>query len=82
MRPSLMPATVNDLLHDAKALPEDSRIDLAERILESLDYSDEVKNSHLSIIEKRAEEVRSGKVKLIPAEQVFREADALLKKRQ
>ncbi len=75
-----MAATVNDLLDNAKALSEHSRIDLAERILETLDYSDDVMRSHLAIIEKRVEEVKSGNVKLISAEEVFREADALLKR--
>lgn len=77
-----MPATVSGLLDDAKALSESSRIDLAERILETLDYSDEVMHAHLEIVERRAEEVRSGKVKMIPGDQVFREVDDLLKNRR
>jgi len=77
-----MSTTVTELLDDAKSLSEVSRIDLAERILETLDYSDEVSKAHLEIIQRRVDEVKSGKVKLIPADDVFRDAEALLKARR
>lgn len=77
-----MSTAVADLLDDAKGLSEVSRIDLAERILETLDYSDEVRDSHLEIIQRRVDEVKLGKVKLIPADEVFRDAEALLKARE
>ena len=41
------------------------------------DFDEEIR-SHLAIIEKRAEEVKSSMVKLISADEIFREADAIL----
>lgn len=63
------------------ALPADARVELVDRLVESLNpIDDEVWNAWAPEIERRIADVRTGKVKTIPAEQVFAEARALLKR--
>lgn len=74
-----MTATVKNLAETVVLLPPKARAYLAERLLESLD---EAGNEQAWIKEatRRRDEVRSGKVKPIPAEEVYRRIERLLKK--
>lgn len=68
----MMPRTVEELEHEAMELPVESRGELAERLLESLEPSDaEIRMSWIREAERRAEEMRSGRVRGEPVGEVL-----------
>lgn len=71
-----MNAVVDALLTQALVLPEDSRLELAERLLVSVPDDDD-RDLH-DVIQRRINEVESGRVATIPAERVYQEIEALL----
>jgi putative addiction module component (TIGR02574 family) len=75
---------LNRLMDDVLLLPHSARALLAEKLLESLDVEDEgeISPEWEAELRKRMEDVRSGKVRMIPAEQVRTELDALLLQQQ
>ena len=63
-----------DIMERAEMLPIDLKLELVDRLLESLSPSQKEIDELWKIeVERRVEEVRSGKVKTIPGEQVFEE---------
>ena len=76
-----MNATTEEIIELALALPSDARAMLAERLVESLDPIDDEQVRSLWALEakRRVEELRSGAVEAIPAEEVFAEMRALSK---
>ncbi len=62
-------------------LPEDERADLAQKILISLDSPsiDEIAADWLQEAQRRAKELDAGIVQPVPAEEVRRKAQALLR---
>ncbi len=69
------------LTHEALSLPVQQRADLAAQLLSSLDMLSESEIEPLWLQEaaNRATEIDSGRSKRIPADEVRREAQALLK---
>ena len=63
--------TVNDIEAELLKLPSHERARLAEVLISSLDEEDEVARAWADVAERRYEELRTGKVKGIPAEDVF-----------
>jgi putative addiction module component (TIGR02574 family) len=65
--------TLEQLTEDALSLPESSRAFLAEKLLESIDYQEDIKVSDDWKQEaiRRANEIDQGTVDCIPAETVF-----------
>jgi len=65
-----------DIMEIADSLPIDMKIELVDRLLDSM-YPREKEIDELwkIEIERRVEEVRSGKVKTIPGEEVFAEIE-------
>jgi putative addiction module component (TIGR02574 family) len=74
-----MSKTVNDLAKKVVQLPAEDRAYLTECLLASLDESDLEQQWKAEAI-KRRNEVRSGRVKPISSDAVYREIDELLKK--
>ena len=70
-----MPLTLEQLAEEAMRLPVTSRALLADKIVESLDFSepDEIQKSWAAESIRRRDEVRSGQVEPIPGEQVLAE---------
>jgi putative addiction module component (TIGR02574 family) len=68
-----MPSTTDAVLQLALALPPESRAALAEKLLESLDSSNdaEIKAAWAEEAENRIEAYGRDELKAIPAEQVF-----------
>ena len=65
----------------AESLPIDMKIELVDRLLDSMyPRAKEIDEQWKAEIERRVEEVRSGKVKTIPGEQVFAELEARYRK--
>jgi putative addiction module component (TIGR02574 family) len=76
-----MSPILEKLREEALALPQEERLELADSLYVSLDADGADFQLHPSWdaeIERRVEELRSGKVQGIPAEDVFREIDALV----
>jgi putative addiction module component (TIGR02574 family) len=65
-----------DIMERAEMLPIDMKLELVDRLLESISPSQKEIDELWKIeIERRVEEVRSGEVQTIPGEQVFAEIE-------
>lgn len=63
-----------DLVTIAESLPIDIKIQLIDKLLNSLNpFQKAIDDLWVKEAEKRVEEIRSNKVKMIPGEDVFRE---------
>ena len=74
-----MTSKVKTLAKTAVLLPPKDRTYLAEQLLASLEDS-ELEQQWISEAKRRRDEVRSGRVKPIPTEEVYRRIDRLLRK--
>ncbi|MEN9572768.1 MAG: putative addiction module component [Verrucomicrobiota bacterium] len=72
-------AALKDIATTAEQLPTKDRAYLAERLIASLDES-ELEQQWTGEAIRRRDEVRSGKVKPIPAADVYRRIESLLAK--
>ena len=64
----------NDLMTMAESLPIDIKIQLIDKLLNSLNpFQKEIDELWVKEAEKRVEEIRTNKVKTIPGEDVFKE---------
>ena len=68
-----MGTATDKILEEAPLLPADERASLAERLLQSLNLPTEAEINRLwaEKAERRVSQLESGKVDLIPGEQVF-----------
>ena len=75
-----MPLTLEQITDAALQLPADSRISLAEKLVESLaaDEPDEIERLWSAEAVRRRDEVRSGRVKAISGEEVLEEVRRLV----
>ncbi|MSU36358.1 MAG: addiction module component CHP02574 family protein [Pedosphaera sp.] len=75
-----MPLTIAQLGSEAMRLPSAGRAELAEQLVESLEFSenDGVQQAWAAEALRRRDEVRAGQVKTIPGEQVFEEVRRML----
>ena len=75
-----MPMTLEQLTAEAMQLPAESRVLLADRIVESLASIelDEVQRLWTAETIRRRDEIRSGQVESIPGEQVLDEVRRLV----
>ena len=76
-----MSTNLDQLTADAMKLPLRDRVQLAQRLISTLDGEVEADTEALwfAEAERRLEELRSGKVQGIPSEDVFRKAREALK---
>jgi len=76
-----MSTNLDQLTADAMKLPLRDRVQLAQRLISTLDGEVEADTEALWFVEaeRRLDELRSGKVQGIPAEDVFRKAREALK---
>ncbi len=72
---------LNEIKNEALHLPEGDRANLAQELLISLDLprQDEIADDWLIEAQQRAKDLDSGLVQAIPAEEVRRKAQALLR---
>ena len=72
--------STEEIFQAAVALPPESRVELAERLMASvMDQLDpEISEAHLAEVKRRIEQVRSGEVELIPGDEVFERVRKLL----
>jgi putative addiction module component (TIGR02574 family) len=70
----MMVTKTNELISMVESLPVDIKTTLVEKILNSLHPSQkEIDALWVKEVEKRVKEIRSGKGKTIPGEEVFKE---------
>jgi putative addiction module component (TIGR02574 family) len=74
-----MASTAEHLESAVLQLPRAERARLAERLIASLDEDSEIERAWAEEIERRVADLRSGKVKPIPGEQVFDELKDLFR---
>jgi putative addiction module component (TIGR02574 family) len=79
---TVMSSNLDQITADAMKLPLRDRVQLAQRLVSTLDDEMETGTEALwfAEAERRLEELRSGKVEGIPAEDVFRNAREALKR--
>ncbi len=66
-----MPSTA-EIIHDAASLPVEERTIIVDSLLRSLNPPDpEIDQKWVAVAKGRLQEMRSGKVKPIPGEEVF-----------
>ena len=70
-----MPLTIEQLAKEAMQLPVASSAQLADKLVESLDFAepDEIQRLWATEAVRRRDEIRSGHVKPVPGEQVMAE---------
>lgn len=70
-----MPATIEQILKEALALPDDSRLLLAERLVESVNSSTspDLEARQLAEVQRRMADVEAGRVELVPGSDALRE---------
>lgn len=75
-----MPLTLEQITAEAMRLPVESRVMLADRLVESLDSAElhDIERLWAAEAIRRRDEVRSGQVKSIPGEQVLDEVRRLV----
>ncbi len=68
--------------HSALELDEKHRAELAKRLIKSLDkhVDKDIEQTWIDEVRRRKEEVKSGKVKPVPGDQVHKEARNILNK--
>jgi hypothetical protein len=73
---------LDQILQEALALPDDKKLTLAERLVESVGAgaAAEFEAKHIATVVRRLEEVQSGRVKLIPGEEALRQVREALEK--
>jgi putative addiction module component (TIGR02574 family) len=77
-----MPLTVEQLAEEAMQLPADSRALLADKLVESLDFEmpDEIQKVWVAEAIRRRDEIRSGKVKPVPGNEVIAEIRRMVRR--
>ena len=75
-----MPLTIDQITTAAMQLPVSSRAELAEKLVGSLDFSenDDIQRAWAAEAIRRRDDVRSGRVQAIPGEQVLAEVRRML----
>jgi putative addiction module component (TIGR02574 family) len=65
--------TLDSFLAEAMNFTPDSRLELAERLVASVPDDAEIEAAQIEEVTRRMEDVRSGKMKLIPGEDALRQ---------
>jgi putative addiction module component (TIGR02574 family) len=65
--------TLDSFLAEAMNFTPDSRLELAERLVASVPDDAEIEAAQIEEVSRRMEDVRSGKMKLIPGEDALRQ---------
>jgi putative addiction module component (TIGR02574 family) len=74
-----MTITVDQLFEEALCLSNDSRVTLAERLIESVEPDKSILEAQILVAKRRADELDSGTVQAIPGEEALaRVRDSIL----
>lgn len=73
--------STEELMTEAMSLPVDIRLQLVERLLQSLNPTEgDIDEMWAVEAERRVDEIQKGEVKLVPGDEVFRKIQDRLKK--
>ena len=77
----LMTANYKEIEHSALELDVKHRAELAKQLIKSLDeqVDEDIEQAWIDEVQRRKQEIRSGKVAPVPGEEVHRNARKLLK---
>lgn len=78
----MIAVTLDSVLAEALTLPEDSRLQLVEQLIPTIQSSAALQNEQLEVVRRRIDDVREGQVVPIAGEQVFREIEKSLASRR
>lgn len=69
-----MNANTERIYQEALSLPNESKAALAEKLIESMQthIDPEIQKAHIEEAKRRRDEIREGKVRLIPAEEALK----------
>jgi hypothetical protein len=70
---SIMTPSIEELKTTLAALPPSDREEIADYLLSTLDFADDVKQEWLDLAEERLTEIRTGQATGVPAEEVLRD---------
>lgn len=73
-----MPLSIQQIESEALSLPADERARLAEALIESLDEDERIERAWAEEVERRAEDLRTGRVKGVSHEEVMASVKDLL----
>lgn len=74
-------ADTKEIIREAESLPVEERAKLVDSLLRSLNPTDAaIDRKWVAVAKRRLEELRSGKVKAVPADVVFAEVQRLFAK--
>jgi putative addiction module component (TIGR02574 family) len=77
-----MMATLETLFAEAMSLPDDTRLQLVERLIPTIQSEPALEAEQIKEVQCRMDDVRSGRVKTVSGEQVFREIEQSLTSRR
>jgi putative addiction module component (TIGR02574 family) len=77
-----MIATLDTLFAEAMSLPDDTRLQLVERLIPTIQSEPALEAEQIKEVQCRMDDVRSGRVKTVSGEQVFREIEQSLTSRR
>ncbi|WP_395738339.1 addiction module protein [Prosthecobacter sp.] len=77
-----MIATLDTVLAEALSLSEDSRLQLVESLIPTIQITPDLEAEQIQEVRHRIDDVRSGRLSTIPGEQVFREIQQSLAERR
>ncbi len=70
--------SIEQLTQDALSLPKDLRLQLVEKLLDSLEVDESIQSEWLVEAEKRRNEIRNGLVQPIPGEEALAQVRQIL----
>lgn len=77
-----MSATLDSLFAEALSLPDNTRLQLVERLIPTIQSEPDLEMEQAQEVRRRMDDVRSGRVQTIAGEQVFREVTQSLTSRR
>ena len=70
--------SIEQLTQEALSLPKDLRLQLVEKLLDSLEVDESIQSEWLAEAEKRLNEIRNGLVQPIPGEEALSQVRQIL----
>lgn len=77
-----MNVNLETLFAEALALPDEARLQLVERLIPTIQSEPSLEAGQIAEVQRRMDDVSSGRVETLPGEQVFREIEEALAARR
>ena len=75
-----MPMSIDEILSEVQALPNESKVILAEKLVASIEeeIDPQITKIHLAEVKKRRDEIQAGKVQLLNGEECLGKVRAMI----